>query len=62
MHVHGGNGYDLRKGELEDFLEVSKLHAKHGTCVMLPSGSSNSIATYVKMFEALDEYNRINAE
>ena len=62
MHVHGGNGYDLRKGELEDFLEVSKLHAKHGTCVMLPSGSSNSIATYVKMFEALDEYNRINEE
>ena len=60
MHVHGGNGYDLRKVELKAFIEVSKLHAKHGTCVMLPSGSSGSVESYIKMFETLDEYNRIN--
>lgn len=62
MHVHGGNGYDLRKGELAAFIEVSKLHASHGTTVMLPSGSSGSVESYVKMFHTLDAYNRINAE
>lgn len=62
MHVHGGNGYDLRKGELEAFIEVSKLHSKHGTTVMLPSGSSGSVESYIKMFNTLDEYNKINAE
>ena len=62
MHVHGGNGYDLRKGELQAFIEVSKLHAKNGTCVMLPSGSSGSVESYIKMFETLDEYNRRNEE
>lgn len=62
MHVHGGNGYDLRKGELEAFVEVSKLHASHGTTVMLPSGSSGSVESYIKMFNTMDEYNRINSE
>ena len=62
MHVHGGNGYDLRHGTLEAFLEVSKLHAAHGTCVMLPSGSSGSVESYIRMFETLDEANRINSE
>ena len=62
MHVHGGNGYDLRKGELEAFVEVSKLHSKNGTCVMLPSGSSGSVESYIKMFETLDEYNHKNSE
>ena len=63
MHVHGGNGYNLRgENPLEAFIEVSRFHATHGTTVMLPSGSSNTLQTYIKMFESLDEANRRNAE
>jgi len=62
MHVHGGNGYDMRSGTLEAFLEASRLHASHGTTTMLPSGSSGSVESYVKMFETLDAANKYNAE
>lgn len=62
MHVHGGNGYNLRRGTVEAYLGVAKLHARHGTTVMLPSASSDTFESYIQMFETLDEANRINTE
>ena len=42
IHVHGGAGYDFMDGTEEAFLEISKLHAKHGTTSLLPTTLSSS--------------------
>ncbi|REE86170.1 N-acetylglucosamine 6-phosphate deacetylase [Paenibacillus taihuensis] len=35
VHVHGGGGYSLPRGEPEDFRGAAKYHAAHGTTSML---------------------------
>ena len=42
IHVHGGAGHDFMDGTVEAFLEVARLHARHGTTAMLPTTLSAS--------------------
>ncbi|WP_239565862.1 N-acetylglucosamine-6-phosphate deacetylase [Paenibacillus sacheonensis] len=35
VHVHGGGGYDLLRGEPEDYRGAARFHASHGTTAML---------------------------
>lgn len=42
IHVHGGAGHDFMDGTIEAFLEISKLHARHGTTAMMPTTLSAS--------------------
>lgn len=35
VHVHGGGGYDLLRGEPEDFRGTARFHAAHGTTSLL---------------------------
>ncbi len=37
IHIHGGGGSDFMDGTLNDFLQIAKTHAKHGTTSMLPT-------------------------
>ncbi|MFC4871746.1 N-acetylglucosamine-6-phosphate deacetylase [Negadavirga shengliensis] len=37
IHVHGGGGHDFMDGEVEGFLEIAKMHARHGTTAMVPT-------------------------
>lgn len=37
VHVHGGGGYDVMKGEAEHILGMSRFHAAHGTTAFLPT-------------------------
>lgn len=39
IHIHGGGGYDFMDGNIEAFLGIAELHAKHGTTAMLPTPS-----------------------
>lgn len=42
IHVHGGAGHDFMDGTVEAFLEIAKLHARHGTTAMMPTTLSAS--------------------
>jgi N-acetylglucosamine-6-phosphate deacetylase len=42
IHVHGGAGHDFMDGTEEAFLEIARLHAKHGTTSLLPTTLSSS--------------------
>ena len=37
MHVHGGAGHDFMDGNRNAFLEVARMHARHGTTAMTPT-------------------------
>jgi N-acetylglucosamine-6-phosphate deacetylase len=57
IHVHGGGGYDFMDGNTEAFLEIAKLHARHGTTAMLPTTLS---ASHEEMIQTLTAYERAN--
>jgi N-acetylglucosamine-6-phosphate deacetylase len=42
VHVHGGGGYDILRGDAEDFAGTARFHARHGTTSFLPSTGSAS--------------------
>lgn len=37
IHVHGGNNHDFMDNDLEGYLEIAKMHARHGTTAMTPT-------------------------
>ena len=37
IHLHGGGGFDFMDGTSEAFLNIARIHAKHGTTSMLPT-------------------------
>jgi N-acetylglucosamine-6-phosphate deacetylase len=44
IHVHGGAGHDFMDNTVDSFLEIAKLHARHGTTAMLPTTLTSSRA------------------
>jgi N-acetylglucosamine-6-phosphate deacetylase len=61
IHVHGGGGYDFMDGRKEAFLEIAKLHARHGTTAMLPTTLSASREELIQTLNAYDGAARENA-
>lgn len=49
MHIHGGGGHDFMDATEEAFLEIIKVHRRHGTTAMLPSLAAS---THREMDEA----------
>lgn len=65
VHIHGGGGYDVMKGEVEHILGVSRFHAAHGTTAFLPTtltADRESIERAVRSIAAAAEQGTDGAE
>ncbi|HEX3385933.1 MAG TPA: N-acetylglucosamine-6-phosphate deacetylase [Mucilaginibacter sp.] len=62
IHVHGGGGHDFMDNSVDGFLEIAKLHAKHGTTAMLPTTLSCEKADLLETLNVYEKANAINAE
>ena len=64
IHVHGGAGYDFMDGTREAFLEIARLHARHGTTALMPttlSGSREELIGTLEAYAVADRENRLGA-
>jgi len=55
IHVHGGAGHDFMDGDKEGFMEISRLHARHGTTAMVPTSLTSEkeqLIALLKIYEA----------
>lgn len=60
IHVHGGGGHDFMDNTVEAFLEIARIHARHGTTAMLPTTLTSSKADLLetlKVYEAAEKKN-----
>lgn len=62
IHVHGGGGHDFMDNTVEAFLEIAKLHVRHGTTAMLPTTLTSEKADLLKTLNVYEEANKLNAE
>lgn len=51
VHIHGGGGWDLLRGNPEDFEGTSRFHASHGTTAFLATTGPNTEAETVRILE-----------
>lgn len=51
VHIHGGGGWDLLRGEPEDFDGTARFHASHGTTAFLATTGPNTEAETVRILE-----------
>jgi N-acetylglucosamine-6-phosphate deacetylase len=60
IHVHGGGGHDFMDNSTEAFLEIARLHARHGTTAMFPttlSGGKADLLETLKIYEIVNRQN-----
>jgi N-acetylglucosamine-6-phosphate deacetylase len=60
IHVHGGGGHDFMDNTVEAFLEIAKIHARHGTTAMLPTTLScekDDLLETLRIYEEADVLN-----
>ena len=60
IHVHGGGGHDFMDNTVDAFLEIARVHARHGTTSMLPTTLTSSKADLLetlKVYEAAEKRN-----
>jgi N-acetylglucosamine-6-phosphate deacetylase len=55
LHVHGGGGHDFMDNEIEGYLAIAALHAKHGTTALMPTTLS---CEYQDLIDTLDIYEK----
>ena len=48
MHVHGGGGFDFMDEDPSAFLEIAKVHAKHGTTAMVPTTLTSDTESLIR--------------
>lgn len=60
IHIHGGGGYDFMDGNIEAFLGIAELHAKHGTTAMLPTTLTSEKEDLLLTLNAYEAANKIN--
>jgi N-acetylglucosamine-6-phosphate deacetylase len=60
IHVHGGGGHDFMDNSTEAFLEIARLHARHGTTAMFPTTLSGSKPDLLETLKIYDIANRQN--
>jgi N-acetylglucosamine-6-phosphate deacetylase len=58
IHIHGGGGHDFMDGTPEAFLEIARLHARHGTTSMTPTTLSSEKE---ELHQILQVYERVSA-
>jgi len=60
LHVHGGGGHDFMDNELDGFLAIAELHAKHGTTALMPttlSSEHQDLLDTLSVYETADVRN-----
>ena len=65
MHTHGAGGYDFLDNTTEAYIEIAKMHAKHGATVIVPTVTSSTkagMADCVKTFEAVKKIKHDGAQ
>lgn len=65
LHVHGGGGHDFMDNEIEGYLAIAALHAKHGTTALMPttlSSEHQDLLDTLSMYEAADARNASGAQ
>jgi N-acetylglucosamine-6-phosphate deacetylase len=55
LHVHGGGGHDFMDNEIDGYLAIAALHAKHGTTSLMPTTLS---CEYQDLIDTLDVYEK----
>jgi N-acetylglucosamine-6-phosphate deacetylase len=60
IHVHGGAGHDFMDNTVEAFLEIAKIHARHGTTAMLPTTLTSSKADLIETLKVYETSERKN--
>jgi N-acetylglucosamine-6-phosphate deacetylase len=61
IHIHGGGGHDFMDGTEYAFLEIAKLHARHGTTSMTPttlSSEKEDLHQILQVYERVSSANR----
>ena len=65
LHVHGGGGHDFMDNSVEGFLEIAKMHARHGTTAMFPTTltcEKPDLLETLKVYEEADKLNTSGAQ
>lgn len=55
IHLHGGGGFDFMDGTSEAFLNIARIHAKHGTTSMLPTTLTCEKEDLIQTLEAYSQ-------
>lgn len=65
IHVHGGGGHDFMDNSATGYLEIAKMHARHGTTAMFPTTLScekTDLLDTLKVYEEADKLNIVGAQ
>ncbi|PWT94628.1 MAG: N-acetylglucosamine-6-phosphate deacetylase [Bacteroidetes bacterium] len=65
IHIHGGGGHDFMDQDKKAFLEIAKMHAKHGTTAMSPTtltADKESILKSLRIYEDARVENNTGAD
>jgi N-acetylglucosamine-6-phosphate deacetylase len=60
LHVHGGGGHDFMDNNVEGFLSIARLHAKHGTTAFTPTTLSCGKEALLETLTLYEEADRRN--
>ena len=60
IHVHGGGGHDFMDNTLDSFLEIARLHARHGTTSFTPTTLSCEKDELLKTLRLYEEADALN--
>lgn len=62
IHVHGGAGYDFMDNSVQAYLEIARLHARHGTTAFTPTTLSCEHASLLKTLELYEQAEPLNID
>ncbi|SHN32370.1 N-acetylglucosamine-6-phosphate deacetylase [Cyclobacterium lianum] len=62
IHVHGGAGHDFMDGEKDGFLEIARLHARHGTTAMVPTSLTSGKDQLIALLKTYGEAEKDNTD
>lgn len=65
LHVHGGGGHDFMDGTVEAYVEISRIHASHGTTLLVPTtlcSTNDALKRTFEVFRKAKNYREKGAE
>lgn len=60
LHVHGGGGHDFMDGDLDGFLEIARMHARHGTTAMVPTSLTSTRKQLLELLKVYEKAEKVN--